>query len=144
MTQPIPFQMLTVQTTTFAVLIVAVLAVVRGRQDVVLFRYRLERERVYKAITVTIFSFALVMTATMILSITENHMFMPVLFEATSAFATVGLSTGLTPELTDAGKLIVIAMMFIGRLGTLTLFYAVGSKPGRTLYRHAEGKIIIG
>lgn len=133
-----------IKTTTFAVLIVAVLAVVRGRQDVVLFRHRLERERVYKAITVTIFSFALVMTATMILSVTENYMFMPVLFEATSAFATVGLSTGLTPELTDAGKLIVIAMMFIGRLGPLTLFYAVGSKPGRTLYRHAEGKIIIG
>ncbi len=133
-----------IKTTTFAVLIMAVLTVLRGRQDVVLFRNRLDPERVYKAITITIFSFALVMAATMILSITENHMFMPILFEATSAFATVGLSTGLTPNLSDAGKIIVIVMMFIGRLGPLTLFYAVGSKSKRTLYRHAEGKIIIG
>ncbi|THF76931.1 TrkH family potassium uptake protein [Cohnella fermenti] len=133
-----------IKTTTFAVLIVAVLAVFRGREDVVLLRHTIERERVYKAITVTLFSFLIVVAGTMLLSVTENHTFMGVLFESTSAFATVGLSTGLTPELTDAGKLILILLMFMGRLGPFTLFYAVGPKHGRPLYRHAEGKIIIG
>ncbi|WP_238162552.1 TrkH family potassium uptake protein [Cohnella sp. AR92] len=133
-----------IKTTTFAVLIVSVIAVIRGREDVVLLRYRLERERVYKAITVTLFSFIIVVIGTMLLSVTENHTFMVVLFEATSAFATVGLSAGLTQELTDIGKLIVIFLMFMGRLGPFTLFYAVGPKKGRSLYRHAEGKIIIG
>ncbi|CAM3853086.1 TrkH family potassium uptake protein [Cohnella lubricantis] len=133
-----------IKTTTFAVMIVAMLAVIRGKEDIVLFRSRLEKDKVYKAITVTIYSLALLIAATMILSVTENHTFMTVLFEATSAFATAGLSMGLTPELTDAGKAIVIVLMFIGRLGPLTLFYAAGSKPGRTLYRHPEGKILIG
>lgn len=133
-----------IKTTTFAVLIVAVLTVIRGRQDVVMFRNRLERDKVYRAIMVTLYSFAIVIAATMALSVTEKHMFLPVLFEVTSAFATAGLSTGMTPDLTAVGKLILIAMMFIGRLGPLTLFYAAGSKAGRSLYRHPEGKIIIG
>lgn len=133
-----------IKTTTFAVLIVAVLAVFRGRKDVVLLRHRIEPDRVYKAITVTLFSFIIVVVGTMLLSVTESHSFMVVLFEATSAFATVGLSAGLTPELTDIGKFIVIVLMFMGRLGPFTLFYAVGPRKGKTLYRHAEGKIIIG
>ena len=116
----------------------------RGKEDVVLFRYRLSQERVYKALTVTLFAFGLVILATMILSTTEDHGFLMILFEVTSAFGTVGLSMGLTAQLTVAGKIIIILMMFIGRLGPLTLTYALGPKQGRALYRNAEGKIIIG
>jgi trk system potassium uptake protein len=133
-----------IKTTTFAALAGAVMAMVRGKEDVVLFKNRLAQERVYKALTVTLFAFALVMTATMILSTTEDHQFLMILFEVTSAFGTVGLSMGLTTQLTLAGKIIIILMMFIGRLGPLTLTYAVGRKQQRVLYRHAEGKIIIG
>jgi len=133
-----------IKTTTFTALLGAVFAMIRGKEDVVLFRHRLAQERVYKALTVTLLSLALVMVATMILSVTEDHQFLQLLFEATSAFGTVGLSMGLTTQLTLAGKIIIILMMFIGRLGPLTLGYALGPKPGRVLYRHAEGKIIIG
>jgi len=134
-----------IKTTTFAVLVFAVLAVVRGKTDVVIFRSRIERERVYKAITVTLLSLSLILLVTMILSITENHMFMGVLFEVTSAFTTSGLSMGLTPDLSPVGKMLIMGMMYFGRVGPLTLFYAVGPKPGRRqLYRYAEGKIIIG
>ncbi|MBB6732512.1 TrkH family potassium uptake protein [Cohnella zeiphila] len=133
-----------IKTTTFAVLTLAVLAVVRGRSDIVIFRSRLERDRVYKAITVTLFSLALVIVVTMVLSITENHTFMEVLFEVTSAFTTSGLSLGLTQDLSGPGRILIMAMMFFGRVGPLTLFYAIGPKPGRPLYRYAEGKIIIG
>ncbi|TJY39885.1 Trk family potassium uptake protein [Cohnella pontilimi] len=133
-----------IKTTTFAALLGAVIAMVRGKEDVVMFKYRLAKERVYKALTVTLFALALVMLATMILSTTEDHQFLMLLFEVTSAFGTVGLTMGLTPDLTTAGKIIIIVMMFIGRLGPLTLSYAIAPKPGRVLYRNAEGKIIIG
>ncbi|MDB4868106.1 MAG: Trk family potassium uptake protein [Cohnella sp.] len=133
-----------IKTTTFAALVGAVIAMVRGKEDVVMFRYRLAKERVYKALTVTLFALSLVMLATMILSTTEDHQFLMLLFEVTSAFGTVGLTMGLTPDLTLAGKIIIILMMFIGRLGPLTLSYAIAPKQGRVLYRNAEGKIIIG
>lgn len=133
-----------IKTTTFAALIGAVNTMIRGKEDVVMFNYRLAKERVYKALTVTLFALALVMVATMVLSTTEDHQFLMILFEVTSAFGTVGLTMGLTPELTLVGKIIIILMMFIGRLGPLTLSYAIAPKPGRVLYRNAEGKIIIG
>lgn len=133
-----------IKTTTFAVLVGAVLAMIRGKEDVVLFRLRLAQERVYKAVTVTLFCIGIVMLGTMVLATTEDAGFLKILFEATSAFGTVGLSMGLTANLSIAGKLTIIFLMFIGRLGPLTLTYALGPKPGRVLYRHAEGKIIIG
>ncbi|MFC4597005.1 TrkH family potassium uptake protein [Cohnella hongkongensis] len=133
-----------IKTTTFAVLVGAVLAMMRGKEDVVLFRLRLAQERVYKAITVTLFCIGIVLTGTLVLATTEDASFLKILFEATSAFGTVGLSMGLTDSLSLAGKLTIIVLMFIGRLGPLTLTYALGPKPGRPLYRHAEGKIIIG
>ncbi|MCD9023980.1 TrkH family potassium uptake protein [Cohnella silvisoli] len=133
-----------IKTTTFAVLVGAVLAMIRGKEDVVLFRLRLAQERVYKAVTVTLFCIGIVMLGTMLLATTEDAAFLTILFEATSAFGTVGLSMGLTGELSFTGKLTIIFLMFIGRLGPLTLTYALGPKPGRMLYRHAEGKMIIG
>lgn len=133
-----------IKTTTFAVLVGAVFAMIRGKEDVVLFRLRLAHERVYKAVTVTLFCIGIVMLGTMVLATTEDAAFLKILFEATSAFGTVGLTMGLTSELSITGKLTIIFLMFIGRLGPLTLTYALGPKPGRVLYRHAEGKIIIG
>ncbi len=133
-----------IKTTTFAVLVAAVLAMIRGKDDVVLFRLRLAQERVYKAVTVTLFCIGIVMLGTIVLSTTEDAAFLKILFEATSAFGTVGLTMGLTGELSTPGKFTIIFLMFIGRLGPLTLTYALGPKPGRVLYRHAEGKIIIG
>jgi trk system potassium uptake protein TrkH len=133
-----------IKTTTFATLLGAVWAMVRGKEDVVMFKYRLSQERVYKALSVTLLSLTLIMIATMVLSTTEDHFFLQILFEVTSAFGTVGLTMGLTPHLTLAGKIIIILMMFIGRLGPLTLGYALTPKSGREMYRHAEGKIIIG
>jgi len=133
-----------IKTTTFVTLVGAVIAMIRGRDDIVLFRYRLARERIFKALTITMISLALVMTVTMVLCTIEDREFLRILFEAVSAFGTVGLSIGLTPELTDAGKLIIALTMFAGRLGPLTLAYALGPRKDRELYRHPEGKIIIG
>lgn len=133
-----------IKTTTFMILVGAVISMIRGRNDLVLFRYRMTQERIFKAVTITMLALFLIIAVAMILSTTEDASFLSILFETTSAFATVGLSTGLTLDLTDIGKVILCFVMFTGRLGLLTLAYALGPKKGKELYRHPEGKMIIG
>lgn len=133
-----------IKVTTFMTLIGAVIAMMRGKDEVVLFRYRLARERIFKALTITMFALAVVIGVTMVLCTTEDRQFLRILFEVVSAFGTCGLSTGITPYLTDAGKLIIALTMFAGRLGPLTLAYALGPRKEKELYRLPEGKIIIG
>ncbi|GAA3408839.1 TrkH family potassium uptake protein [Paenibacillus hodogayensis] len=133
-----------IKTTTFTTLIGAMVAMMRGKEDIVLFHYRLAKDRIYKAITLTLFAIILVIVVAMVLSTTEDHPFLMILFEVTSAFGTVGLSMGLTPDLTLVGKCIIMLTMFAGRLGPITLAYALQPKPDKELYRHPEGKIIIG
>lgn len=132
-----------IKTTTFAILIGAVISMVKGQDDVVMFRYRIPQERIFKALTITMLSLVVVIGVTMILSTTEDSQFLEILFETTSAFGTVGLSMGLTPDLSMIGKLLISLTMFVGRLGPVTLGYAL-SKKNKELYRHPEGKIIIG
>lgn len=133
-----------IKTTTFMILIGAVITMIRGKEDIVLFKHRLAKDRIYKALTIVLLSLTLVITVAMILSTTENADFLAILFESTSAFGTVGLSMGITTHLTDIGRVLIALTMFIGRLGPLTLAYALGPKTERELYRHPEGKITIG
>ncbi|AIQ20287.1 ATP synthase subunit J [Paenibacillus sp. FSL H7-0357] len=133
-----------IKTTTFTLMIGAVVSMLRGRDDIVLFRYRLAQERVFKALTITLLALLLIVSVSMVLSTTEGRPFLMILFETTSAFATVGLSMGLTPELTEVGKILICLTMFAGRLGLLTLAYALGPKQGKALYKYPEGKMIIG
>jgi trk system potassium uptake protein TrkH len=133
-----------IKTTTFTVLIGAMIAMIRGKEDIVLFRYRLSQNRILKAITMTMLALVLVILVSMILSTTEPHQFLMILFEVTSAFGTVGLTMGLTPDLSDFGRIVISLMMFAGRLGPLTLAYALQPKPEKDLYRYPEGKITIG
>jgi trk system potassium uptake protein TrkH len=133
-----------IKTTTFTTLVGAVFAMIRGREDIVFFRHRLGKDRIFKALTITLISLGLVIIVTMILSMTETQPFIHLLFEATSAFGTVGLSIGVTPELSTVGKVVIALTMFAGRLGPLTLAYALGPRTEKELYRHPEGKITIG
>ncbi|MCL6603810.1 MAG: TrkH family potassium uptake protein [Paenibacillus sp.] len=133
-----------IKTTTFTIMIGAVIAMLRGRDDIVMFRYRLAQERIFKALTITLLALLLVISVSMVLSTTEDRNFLMILFETTSAFATVGLTMGLTPELSLIGKILISLTMFCGRLGILTLAYAIGPKQGKPLYKYPEGKMIIG
>lgn len=134
-----------IKTTTFMILLGAVVSMIRGRSELVLFRYRLAQERIFKAVTVTMLALFLVIGVALALSTTERGAsFLSILFETTSAFGNVGLSMGVTGDLSIAGKLILSFTMFTGRLGLLTLAYALGPKKGKKLYRHPEGKMIIG
>ncbi|NGZ76269.1 TrkH family potassium uptake protein [Saccharibacillus alkalitolerans] len=133
-----------IKVTTFAILVGAVLAMIRGKQDIVFFRYRIAPDRVYKAITFSLLSFLMIVVAAVILSVTEHYSFLGILFETTSAYATAGMSMGLTAQLTPFGKLMVIALMFIGRLGPVTLAFTLTPRMDSEPFRYPEGKITIG
>lgn len=134
-----------IKTTTFVTLLGAAWSQVKGKEDVVFFRQRLVPTMIYKAITVALIGFIVVLVVTMILSITETEKnFEVILFEATSAFGTVGLSMGLTPELSTLGKIIIAITMFIGRLGPLTIAIALTHKQTKELYRYPRGRFMIG
>lgn len=134
-----------IKITTFAVLVATVWSQMKGKEDVVLFRRRIVVETILKALSVAMSGLAIVVFVTFILSITEKkHDFIVYLFEATSAFGTVGLSMGLTPELSTIGRIIIIITMFAGRLGPLTIGFAISKKRKQQAYQHPKGNIMIG
>ena len=99
---------------------------------------------IMKAITITCLALFLVIFSSMVLSITENVDFMSILFEVTSAFGTVGLSTGITPSLSHVGRVLIIILMFIGRLGPMTVGVALTQKNKKSVFHYPEEKVIIG
>jgi trk system potassium uptake protein len=134
-----------IKTTTFATLLGAVWSQIKGKDEVVLFRRSFTDETIFKALTVTILSLFFVLSVTMLLTITESGQdFLVVLFEATSAFATVGLSMGLTPELSPIGRTVIILTMFAGRVGPLTIAYALTKRRNPDPFRYPKGKMMIG
>ncbi|NFQ51213.1 Trk family potassium uptake protein [Clostridium botulinum] len=133
------------KTTTFGVIILTVICVIKGKEDTELFGRRFPKELVYKAFSLLFIGMTLVIVVTMILTITEpNESLTSLLYEATSAFGTVGLTTGLTQRLSSMGKGIIIIMMYLGRVGPLTVALALTKRRKRTLYKYPEAKILIG
>ncbi|MCK4291992.1 MAG: Trk family potassium uptake protein [Planctomycetes bacterium] len=136
-----------IKTVTLAVVIMTVVAALRKRSEVEMFRRSVRIVVVGRAITVTLLFVAVLFAATLALSISENSngfTMSDIMFEAGSALGTVGLTTGITPELTDAGKLIIIAAMLIGRLGPLTLLAALTFNLTPVRYNYPDEAIIVG
>lgn len=135
-----------IKTTTFFVLILAVAAFLRGRSDVQAFERRIAAEVVHKAVAIFILSLALILLTTIVLLINHEGGLLETLFEATSAFGTVGLSTGITPGLSNISKLQLVITMLLGRVGTITAFAAFTTMQGRETiaYRCPEGNITVG
>ncbi len=136
-----------IKTVTLAVVLMTAVAALRKRQEVEMFKRSVRIVVVGRAITVTLLFVAVLFIATLALSITENSngfIMSDIMFEAGSALGTVGLTTGITPSLTTAGKLIIIATMLIGRLGPLTLLAALtfNIKPAR--YNYPDEAVIVG
>lgn len=136
-----------IKTTTFAVLMLSIVSTIKGKTDVQLLKKRISQDIIFRALAVMTISLGVVLTATFLLSITEYAHpkdFLALLFEATSAFGTVGMSMNLTPELSPLGKCIIIITMYIGRLGPLTLALALAQKNVKQKYRYPEDKLLIG
>jgi len=136
-----------IKTVTLAVVIMTVIAALRKRQEVEMFKRSVRIVVVGRAITVTLLFVAVLFGATLALSITENandFNMSEIMFEAGSALGTVGLTTGITPSLTTAGKLIIIAVIFVGRLGPLTLLAALTFNLKPVRYNYPDEAIIVG
>ncbi|BFH68987.1 MAG: TrkH family potassium uptake protein [Paenibacillus dendritiformis] len=136
-----------IKTSTFAVLYLSVAMIVKGKGDLNILKRRLPHELILRALAVIVVSLSIVLTSTFLLTLTEHSLqkdFMEVLFEATSAFGTVGLSMGLTSELSPLGKTIIIMTMYIGRLGPLTLFFAISQRSSKGKFRYPEERLLIG
>ncbi|GFN23158.1 TrkH family potassium uptake protein [Thermanaeromonas sp. C210] len=133
-----------IKTTTFTVLVLAIAAVVRGRQEVEFGGRCIPWHRVIKALVIAALGFLLVNAVGFILLLTEGKGFLPVLYEVTSAFGTVGLTTGLTPELTPVGRCLLILTMFAGRVGPVSLAMAIWKRQVRVNIHLPEEQVILG
>ncbi|HOV79262.1 MAG TPA: TrkH family potassium uptake protein [Bacillota bacterium] len=133
-----------IKTTTFSALAVSVWSMIRGKEDAEVFRRRIAKDQVFRALAIFFMASALVIVVSLLLSITENADFLALLFETTSAFGTVGLTMGITPGLTPPGRVLIIATMFLGRVGPLTLAFALSRARAKPHLRFPEEKILIG
>ncbi|ROS75266.1 TrkH family potassium uptake protein [Cellulomonas sp. PhB143] len=133
-----------IKVTTFAVLFFIILAEVRGDVAVNVLGRRLPRSTHRQAISVALLSVAAVVGATMVLMMLEDFGLDRTLFEAISAFATVGLSTGITADLPALGQLVLVVLMFVGRLGPITLATALVLRRRTRLYELPKERPIIG
>jgi len=136
-----------IKTVTLAVIVMAAIAALRKRHEVEMFRRSVRVVVVGRAVTVTLLFAVVLFSGTLLLSITENSncFTMPdIMFEAASALGTVGLTTGITSLLTSAGKLIIIVMMLIGRLGPLTLLAALTFNLKPAKYNYPQEAVIVG
>ncbi|MEO6503800.1 MAG: potassium transporter TrkG [Jatrophihabitantaceae bacterium] len=130
--------------TTFAVLFFIIYSEIRGDGAVNALGKRLPRSVHRQAITVALVSVAVVVIATMTLLVLTEFSLDQILFEVISAFATVGLSTGITPDLPIAGQLILVLLMFLGRVGPVTLASALALRHTTRLYELPKEQPIIG
>jgi trk system potassium uptake protein TrkH len=133
-----------IKTTTLGVLVLSVISMMRGRSDVEFHGRRLPQEIIIKSIAIMLLSLALVYTFTVALMLTESASFKDVMFEVTSAFGTVGLSLGLTPKLSVAGKVLITILMFLGRVGPLTAAMIVGERMVKAAYRYPVERVMVG
>lgn len=134
-----------IKTVTVGVLVSCTQAILRGREEVILFRREVPFSLLRKAIAVVVGSVATVIVMTMLITISDPDIdFIRVLYEVVSGFCTVGLSTGITAGLSAFAKLVLVATMYIGRVGVLLLMSAILGDPTPTTVRYPEENLLVG
>ena len=134
-----------IKVTTFAILMLTLWAVVTNKEDINIFRRRIPSTLVFRSLSIAVSGVVFIFIIFFLLTLTEQGTEMHLLaFETVSAFGTVGLSAGLTPNLSDWGKILITIMMFIGRVGPLTMAFALAIHKKDANLRYAEEKILIG
>ncbi|MFC1808074.1 TrkH family potassium uptake protein [Candidatus Omnitrophota bacterium] len=139
-----------IKTVTFGIILAGIYSMLYNRDRIVLFGRTIPKHVYRRAAVIFFLGLFVIIASTFLLSITEsalagnNPYFLNILFESTSAFGTVGLSTGITPQLSGLGKIVIICTMFIGRLGPLTMALAIAMKKNKVDYRYPEEKLMVG
>ena len=134
-----------VKTTTLGIVIFTLISVLKGREDVEVYHKKLSQSTVYRAVAVFLLGISIVVMGVMVLSIAEvGATFEVILYEVLSAFGTVGLSQGITPSLTAVSKVTLTLIMYMGRVGPLTVMLALAGKQSKANVKYPEGKLLIG
>ncbi|MBI4336201.1 MAG: Trk family potassium uptake protein [Chloroflexi bacterium] len=137
-----------IRVNTLGVVAATMVASFRGRSQVTLFGREVPEDQVHRALAISVLGLALVFLSAFALTFVESFFsqipFLNLLFEVVSAFGTVGLSTGITPDLSLIGKLVIITVMLIGRVGPLVLALAIAERQETPLYRFAQERVRIG
>lgn len=133
-----------IKTTSFAVLTLSVISLLKGKRHISVFKRRIHEYNFREATGLIMISITIILVVLFFLMLVEPHAFDKLLFEAVSAFGTVGLTLGITPQLTVIGKLLITVLMYVGRIGPLTMIYAFSTRAKQININYAEEKIPIG
>lgn len=136
-----------IKITTVAIIIMTIHCTIKGKEETEIFKKRVSKELVLKSFIIATIGFSLIILATVLLSITESNSGFSIeslLFETTSALATGGLTLGITPYLSSPSKLLLMILMYAGRVGPLTVALSLGKNKKKNFIRYPEGKILIG
>ena len=133
-----------IKVTTFAVLGYVIWSEVRGDRDINVYHRRIPPAMVRQALTIALLSIGLVVSMALVLMASDDLALTPALFEATSAFGTVGLSTGVTGSISTFGHVMLVLVMLAGRVGPVTFVTALALRERARAYRYPEERVIIG
>lgn len=134
-----------IRTTTFAVALLFLINFSRGKDSIQVFNREIQLIDVFRAFAVIILALIMVFAATILLSVTEPDIpITTLIFEITSAFGTCGMSLGITGDLSDIGKITMMVLMFVGRVGMLSFLFSLGGKSNKTKYQFPKERVIIG
>lgn len=133
-----------IKTTTTVVLYKSIMRSIQDDTQIVIFKKAVPKESISKAMAIFTISIILVLSGTFILLFSENFKFVEILYEVISAFGTVGLSLGITTKLTGFGKLVISLVMFLGRVGSLTVVVALAKAKPKIDVRYPEEAVLIG
>lgn len=133
-----------IRTTTFALVVIFIITFARGRRSIRIFNREVYEEDLLKAVTVALLAIVLVFSSIILISVAEPFSLSQILFEVTSAFGTVGLSLGITSELSAFSKIILMFLMFIGRVGIITILFIFKRNKKSGNYHYPKEKMIIG
>lgn len=134
-----------VKTSTLGILIFTLISVLRGRDETEVFGRHLSQSTVYRAVAVFLMGIVIVVLGVTVLSINEvGATFEQILYEVLSAFGTVGLTQGITPGLTAVSKITLSTIMYLGRVGPLTVMLALAGQKQKVNIKYPEGKLLIG
>lgn len=134
-----------IKTNTFTVLFMSAYSTLRGKKTIDIDKKTISFDSVNKALLIFLFSISVIFVSVFTLTITDgDKSILDLAFEEVSAFATVGLSRGITSDLSNGGRIVIMISMFVGRVGLLTLGYALSKRLISSDYKYPKAKIIIG
>jgi potassium uptake TrkH family protein len=134
-----------IKTTTFALIFLSAISTIRNRRIIEIFKFTISEDTIKRAYSIVLFSTVVIFTSAFTIAISDPHIdIFKIFFEVVSAFCTVGLSTGITAELSQYAQTVLIVCMFIGRVGILTLAIALSKKALTNNYKYPNTFVMVG